>query len=176
MVRTTEVPVGSEISKHLGGAHLFDAFETSIEDAGKRSALEIYIDVAARTPEWINCLMATRNRLVALFGLKNLGNLNNVDVAKTPDSYRIGDHVGIFSIQFLSDREVILVEADKHLAAKVSLCKVDDGQETKIVMTTAIYIHNLLGHGYMLLVWPLHKLILPALLARSPGQQTHRPR
>ena len=166
MVRSTEVPMDSEISKHLAGAHLFDAFEVST-DGGNRSALEIYIEVMAQTPDWVNGLMAVRNRAVALFGLKNLGHLDNVDTKVKPESYRVGDRVGIFSILFLSPREVILVESDKHLDAKVSLCKTIDGHADSAVMTTVIHVHNLLGRAYILFVWPLHKLIVPSLLARS---------
>lgn len=166
MVRTTDVPMGSEISKHLAGAHLFDAFEVST-DGSNRSALEIYIDVMAKTPDWINGLMAARNRVVALFGLKNLGHLDDLDTDMKPASYRVGDRVGIFSILFLTEREVILAETDKHLDAKVSLCKTVEGHGNSAVMTTVIHVHNLLGRAYILFVWPLHKLIVPSLLARS---------
>lgn len=166
MVRPTDIPRDSEISKHLAGAHLFDAFEVST-DGGNRSALEIYIDVVAKTPDWINCLMTARNRAVALFGLKNLGHFGNVDTNLKTKSYQVGDRVGIFSILFLSEREVILVESDKHLDAKVSLCKTVEGHGNSAVMTTVIHVHNLLGRAYILIVWPLHKLIVPSLLARS---------
>lgn len=165
MVRTTEVPGDSEIGKHLADADLFDAYEVPT-DRSERSALEIYIDIMAQTPEWVNCLMAARNRAVALFGLKNLGHLDNVDTARKPESYRVGDRLGIFSILFLSEREIILVESDKHLDAKVSLCKTTVGGHDAVVMTTAIHLHNLLGRAYILLVWPVHKLIVPSLLAR----------
>ncbi len=166
MVRTTGVPRDSEISKHLAGAHLFDAFAVPVEASG-RSALEIYIDVMVKTPGWINGLMAARNRVVALFGLKNLGHLDDVDTGAGPESYRVGDRVGIFSILFLSEREVILVESDKHLDAKVSLCKTSEGDATSAVMTTVIHVHNLLGRAYILFVWPVHKLMVPSLLARA---------
>ena len=166
MVRSTEVPRNSEISKHLAGAHLFDAFEVPT-DGSARSALEIYIDVMAKTPAWIDGLMAARNKAVALFGLKNLGHLGNVDTHMRPESYRVGDRVGIFSIMFLSEREVILVESDKHLDAKVSLCKTVEAYGNSAVMTTVIHVHNLLGRAYILFVWPVHKLIVPSLLARS---------
>lgn len=166
LVRASAIPRDSEISKHLAGAHLFDAFAVST-DGSKRSALEIYIDVVARTPDWINRLMTIRNRIVALFGLKNIGHMGNVDYHKKPASYRVGDRVGIFSILFLSEREIILVESDKHLDAKVSLCKTAEGNGNSAVMTTVIRVHNLLGRAYMLFVWPVHKLMAPALLARS---------
>lgn len=165
-IRSSDVPRDSEISKHLAEAHLFDAFAVST-DGNKRSALEIYIDVAAHTPEWINCLMAVRNRAVALLGLKHLGHLGDVDAGRKPESYRVGDQVGIFSILYLSEREVILLESDKHLDAKVSLYKTDEAQGSTVVMTTVIRVHNLLGHAYMLLVWPVHKLMVPSQLARS---------
>lgn len=165
MVRTTEVPKDSEISKHLTDADLYDAYEVPT-DQSDWSALEIYIDIMARTPEWVSRLMAARNRVVALFGLKNLGQLDNVDTRKLPESYRVGDRIGIFSIQFLSEREIILVESDKHLDAKVSLCKTTVAGHDAVVMTTAIHLHNLLGRAYILLVWPVHKLIVPSLLAR----------
>ncbi|MCX7175070.1 MAG: DUF2867 domain-containing protein [Proteobacteria bacterium] len=166
MIRTTEVPKDSEITKHLAGAHLFDAYELPT-DGRNRSALEIYIDIMTQTPEWIHCLMEARNRVVALFGLKNLGHLDNVDTRKKPESYRVGDRIGIFSILFLSEREIVLVESDTHLDAKVSVCKMDTGQGNSAVMTTVIHLHNLLGRAYILLVWPVHKLIVPSLLKRS---------
>ena len=165
MVRATAAPNDSEIGKHLANAYLHDAFGISVDAAGL-SALEIYIEVMTKTPQWINCLMAARNRAVALFGLKNLGHLNNIDAARRPESYRVGDHIGIFSILFLSPREVILVESDKHLDAKVSLCRTDGVQGNSVVMTTVIDVHNLLGRAYIGLVWPVHKLMVPALLAR----------
>jgi len=166
MVRTAEVPTDSEISKHLAGAHLFDAYEFSTAGS-ERSALEIYIDIMAQTPNWVNRLMTARNRAVALFGLKDLGNLDDVDTRKEPESYRVGDRLGIFSILFLSEREVILVESDKHLDAKVSLCKTNSGHLDLAVMTTVIHVHNLLGCAYILPVWPVHKLIVPSQLNRS---------
>jgi len=164
LVRSCGVPRNSEISKHLAGAQLFDAFELPIP-ADERSALEIYIDIMAQTPDWVNCLMAARNRAVALFGLKNLGQLGNVDPSRKPESYQVGDRIGIFSILFLSEREVILIESDKHLDAKVSLCKTAIGHTNSAVMTTVIHVHNILGRAYILLVWPVHKLIVPSLLA-----------
>ena len=66
MVRSAAVPKHSEISKHLAGAQVFDAFAVPL-NGSKRSALEIYIAVMAKTPGWINGLMAFRNKAVALF-------------------------------------------------------------------------------------------------------------
>jgi hypothetical protein len=166
MVNAIDIPRDSEISRHLAGAFLSDAFEVPV-DGRHRSALEIYLDAAAKTPSWIGCLMTLRNRAVALVGLKDLGHMNNIDAGRMPESYRVGDRVGIFTILFLSEREVIFVESDKHLDAKVSLCRRDGDRGTAAVMTTVIHVHNLLGYAYMFAVWPVHKLMVPSLLARA---------
>lgn len=166
MINATRIPPDSEIAKHLVGAYLYDAFEVPI-DGNERSALQIYIDLMAQTPAWINRLLKARDRVVAVFGLKRLGRLDDIDRSRSAASYRPGDRIGIFSILSISDREVIFVEADKHLDAKVSLCKTLDARNRVVVLSTVIHLRNLLGRAYMVFVWPLHKLIVPALLARS---------
>jgi hypothetical protein len=166
MVNATRIPADSEIGKYLAGADLFDAFEVPIAGSN-RSALQIYIDLMAKTPVWINGLMIVRDRAVAMFGLKHLGHLDDIDPVKGVDSYREGDRVGIFSILSISDCEVVFVEADKHLDAKVSLRKTFDGHKYAVVFSTVIHFRNILGRAYMMFVWPLHKLIVPSLLARS---------
>lgn len=166
MIGVREIPQDSEISKYLVGAHLYDAFEVPVAGSG-RSALQIYIDLMSATPGWVNGLLEARDRFVGIFGLKNLGHLDNIDPSRPVESYRPGDHLGIFSILSISDREVILLETDKHLEAKVSLFKTGEGESGAAVFSTVIHIRNLLGRAYMVFVWPLHKLIVPALLARS---------
>lgn len=170
MVGVTDIPQESEISKYLAGAHLYDAFEVPV-DASGRSALQVYIDLMSATPGWVNRLLEARDKLVGIVGLKNLGHLDNIDPSRPVESYRPGDHVGIFSIVSISDREVVLSEVDSHLDAKVSLCKTREGENGVIVFSTVIHIRNLLGRAYMVFVWPLHKLIVPALLGRPITRQ-----
>ena len=52
--------------------------------------------------------MALRNRVAGWFGLKNLGHLNGATARRPASEYKLGDRVGIFSILYLSDEEVIL--------------------------------------------------------------------
>jgi hypothetical protein len=150
----------------LQGADFFDSYAMPLEHAG-RSALEIYLGVISQTPAWVNFLMATRNRVVSLLGLKNLGHLGNLQKTKTACDYRIGDRIGIFTLLSNTHNEVIMGDSDKHLDVKVSICKlVQDGKES-VASTTVVHIHNFLGRVYMLFVVPFHKLIVPAILARG---------
>lgn len=165
-VTAIDVPPTSRISREFPGADFFDAYEMPLAHDG-RSALDIYLKIVAKTPSWVNVLMATRNRIVAVLGLKNLGHLGSLNPAKESSAYRVGDRVGIFSLLSLSDDEIILGDSDKHLDVKVSICKlVRDGHQS-VAVTTVVHIHNLLGRIYMLFVAPVHRRIVPATLARA---------
>ncbi|GJI99739.1 hypothetical protein RugamoR64_02780 [Duganella rhizosphaerae] len=162
MISAIDIPPQSEISRHLDDAYYYDCYETAIKPTAQ-SALALYLQVMAGTPGWINALMALRNRVVSLVGLKNLGGIGDFNPTKPASDYRVGDRVGIFSIRYISEQEVILGDTDKHLHVEVSVCKLQD----KIAVSTVVHIHNLLGRVYMLFVTPMHKLIVPASLRNA---------
>lgn len=145
-------------------SYFHDSYELCVEPTAQ-SALALYLDVVAQTPEWVNRLMSLRNHIVGLVGLKNLGHLGAVSRTKRASEYRVGDRVGIFSILYLSDEEVILGDSDKHLHVQVSVCKLND-PHSAVVVSTVVHIHNVLGRIYMFFVAPVHRLIVPASLAR----------
>jgi hypothetical protein len=165
-VTAIKVPPASDIAKQLQGAYYFDSYEMPLEHAG-RSALEIYLGVISKTPAWVNVLMAIRNRVVLLFGLKNLGHLGDLVRNKTASDYRIGDRIGIFTLLSNTDNEVIMGDADKHLEVKVSIFKLVQNGKESVASTTVVHTHKLLGRAYMLFVAPVHKLVVPAILVRA---------
>ena len=160
-----EIPSNSTVSQYLPGADFFDCFQIQIGHSDL-TAMEAFLSIMSRTPCWIDRLMVIRNRVVKLFGLKNLGRLSAVDKSKPAGSYKVGDRVGIFSIAHLSDDEVVLMDSDRHLDVKVALQKSPDGDESCIAVSTIVHIHNRLGRIYMFFVGPIHKLIVPATLSR----------
>jgi hypothetical protein len=107
IVGSVEIPPECGVHKYLFTADFFDAFETLIEEP-ERSALEIYLAMIARTPSWVACLMAVRNRAVALAGLKNLGGVNPTDPAKPASAYQVGDRIGVFSVESIGYGEVVI--------------------------------------------------------------------
>lgn len=170
-IRPIDVPGSSDIGKQLRGADFFDSYKMPFDHQG-RSALEIYLGVIGQTPAWVNFLMATRNRVVSLLGLKDLGHLGDVTQTKEVSAYQIGDRVGIFSLLSATDDEVILGDSDKHLDVRVSICKLNKDAQESVAVSTVVHIHNLLGRVYMLFVVPLHKLIVPAVLGRAANRNT----
>lgn len=161
-----DVPSSSGMAKQLQGADFFDSYEMRLAHGG-RPALEIYLDVIRATPGWFDFLMATRNRIVSLLGLKDLGHVGELAQGKEASAYQVGDRIGIFSLLSASDDEVILGDSDKHLDVKVSFYKLTNGAQKSVAVSTVVHIHNLLGRVYMFFVAPLHQRIVPAVLARA---------
>lgn len=163
-MNAAKVPTKSILRRELDTAYFCDCFEKPIKNNDK-TALELYLEAVRHMPAWINFLMRLRNRIVGLFGLKNLGQLGDVEKTKDPVDYKVGDRVGIFSIVSITDQEVILGDADKHLSAQISVYK-NLWPEHKVSVTTMVHVNNLLGRVYLFFVVPVHKIIVPAMLAR----------
>jgi hypothetical protein len=171
-ITTIPVPPATRISSEVAGSYFHDCYVMPLAHEG-RSALEIFLGTVAQSPRWVEAMMGLRNRVVALFGLKNLGNLGSLPPLKKASEYKIGDRVGIFTLLSATDDEVILGDYDKHLHVKVSLCKVIREGREAITMTTVVHIHNLLGRIYMLFVTPMHRIIAPAVMARASVAYRH---
>lgn len=166
MVKMVSLPPNSQISQHLANANFFDAFQINLTPC-KRTALEIYLEVIAKTPSWISFLMALRNRAAPMFGIKNLSSLTDTNHNKKSTEYRVGDRVGIFTIHSMTDDEVILDDSDQHLDAKISVCKMPSDTGNVVTVSTVVHVHNLLGHVYMFFVVSSHKRIVPSVLQQS---------
>jgi Protein of unknown function (DUF2867) len=111
--------------------------------------------------------MSARNRIVRLFGLKNLGTLDGFDEKREPSTYAPEDRVGIFTLFENTFDEVLLGDRDKQLNVVLSAHRrlVPGGQAVEVTLTTVVHVKNLLGRLYMLPVTPAHRIIAPAILA-----------
>jgi Protein of unknown function (DUF2867) len=171
--REAEVPLNSRAAELLEGASFCDAWQVN---SGRvdRSALEHFLAAAEKTPRWVNTAMGARNRVVQLFGLKNLGALDNLERTREPRTYKPGDRVGIFTLFENSFDEVLLGDRDKHLNVVLSVHRklLPGGTAVEVTLTTVVHVKNLLGRLYMLPVTPAHRIIAPAVLA-GIAEQPH---
>jgi hypothetical protein len=172
LITAIPVPPATRISSEVVGSDFHDCYFMPLAHEG-RSALELFLATIARSPRWVESLMALRNRIVGLFGLKNLGHLGSLPPLKDASAYKVGDRVGIFTLLSATDDEVILGDSDRHLDVKVSLCKVMRDQREAVAMTTVVHIHNRLGRIYMLFVAPMHRIIAPAVMRRATVAYHH---
>lgn len=146
---------------------LCDSYSIALPDMS-RPALGYFLAAVARTPQWVNTLMALRNKTVQLVGLKDLGGLGGFDHSKPASTYMPGDRVGIFKLLSNTEQEALLGESDKHLDVVLSVFKYPPAANgtLTISITTVVHVHNLLGRVYILPVTPLHKLVAPSVMNR----------
>jgi hypothetical protein len=64
--------------------------------------------------------MQVRNRIVPMLGLKDIGRMGALDNTKSVKQYQVGDKVGIFSLLFISENEVILGDSDRRSSLDLS--------------------------------------------------------
>jgi hypothetical protein len=164
--KSSEVPSTSLLKSSLKTAYFHDCYTVELP-TDNRTALELYLSFVAKTPGWIDFLMQLRNKIVALFGLKDMGALSGIDNQKPVQNYRIGDQAGIFKILEINVNEVILGENDKHLDVKISVVKMIKSETTiSVAVSTVVHVHNALGRLYMFFVTPAHRIIAPATVSR----------
>lgn len=160
----TSPPAGSRIARHLAGADFCDAWAIDAAEP-QLSALGQFLKAVQSTPRWVDACMSLRNRAVQLVGLKNLGELSEINPAKPDADYQPGDRVGIFTLFENTPDEVLLGDRDKHLDVVLSVhCARPAGQPVRVTITTVVHTRNRLGQLYMLPVKPMHRLISPSVL------------
>lgn len=115
-------------------------------------------------PAWVNWLMALRNRVVSIFGLKT-----GERGCFAPPHY-IGQQIGVFRILHIDEREVVLGEDDKHLDFRTSLFLIRHGGNASLAISSLVNTKNRLGKVYFVLVKPFHRLIVP-IVARGMARQ-----
>jgi hypothetical protein len=163
--RASEVPSFSALRDSLRTAYFYDCYTVELPP-DDRSPLELYLSVVSRTPRWIDFLMNMRNKIVAQFGLKDMGALSSIERIKPAHAYRIGDQAGIFKLLELHENEVILGETDKHLDVKISVAKQNKPGSTAVSVSTVVHVHNAMGRLYMFFVTPAHRIIAPATVSK----------
>ncbi|WP_244474780.1 MULTISPECIES: DUF2867 domain-containing protein [unclassified Rhizobium] len=125
-------------------------------DPRAESALELAHRLFGSSPRWVHLLLALRNRIVALFGLKSA----ELAIAD-------GERVGAFPVVSARDEQVVLGFDDSHLDFRIVLDVAPTGSQTrKVAITTLVERHNLFGRFYILAITPFHKLIVRTILAR----------
>jgi hypothetical protein len=88
----TTAPAQSRVAKRLAGAYFHDAWAIEAADP-TLDALGQFFRVVRGSPAWIEHLMALRNCIVSLLGLKNLGSLSRIDAARPVQAYQPGGHL-----------------------------------------------------------------------------------
>ncbi len=165
-VIATTVPAESALQSWLAESDFCDAYEAPLPlAAATLSPTEIFLHTSRTTPRWIDTLMRFRNRVVRLFGLKDVGAIGAN--AKASEAYQVGDRIGIFSIFGKTENELLLGIDDRHLDVRVSVMKSCRNGLPYFVVSTVVRIHNLLGRLYMMPVGRIHPFVVRSMMRRA---------
>ncbi len=147
----------------LAGADFADAYRL-IVGGPPLEAIAAAQRVFARTPRWIRALLALRNRLVAVIGLKGTDE-TPFDKSLPPAERR---RIGFFPIVSETQDRLVMGFDDWHLdfrvVVDVSALGVDRQQVTA---TTLVRTHNWIGRAYLAIILPFHRVIVRTMLAQA---------
>lgn len=158
-VTAVEIPLQASIVGLYPVTHLADAYAVTLPAGASTHPEQLARFIFSQQPRWVDGLMAIRDAVVSLFGLKTANQLTKT----------AGQRVGIFKIYSSLAQEVVLGEDDSHLDFRLSLLCAPSasGGEQRLVLSTVVHCHNLLGRGYILLIAPFHRLIVRSSLRRA---------
>ena len=139
----------------LAGADWADAFEVRIFFR-PRDAEEAARRVLGPMPGWAKWLLALRNRLGALVGLKP---------AAAGQSGGAASMIGPFPVVEARPDEVVLGFDDWHLNFRIVITLAHDQEGAqRLRATTLVKRHNIAGRLYLAAVLPFHKVIVRSTL------------
>ncbi|MCE2706180.1 MAG: DUF2867 domain-containing protein [Proteobacteria bacterium] len=167
LIKKCKFPYQSILSADALNADFSDSYQL-ISVSNRLDVLDIYILMVNNTPKWINQLLFLRNKIMLLFGLKDVKHLGGLSQTKYENrSNLIGTKLDIFEISTYSRNEMTLILNDKHLDIKMSILNRYDNnsQKNTVIISTLVYFNNFLGRFYMLIITPFHKIVVKRLLS-----------
>jgi len=145
-------PAESRISDWYAGASLADSFAVTLPPQAPTDIDTLAGLLFADLPLWFTILLAIRDRVVTLFGVK----ASHALVA--------ADHIAFFPVLSRSPDEISIGVDDSHLDFRGSVLL--RRPERLLVLTTAVRCHNPLGRAYLAVILPFHILVAKSLLSR----------
>lgn len=149
-------PAESRIAGWYEGANLVDSFAVALPPAAPTDAGTLATLLFTDLPLWFRLLLAIRDRVVSLFGVKASHELE------------ADDRIAFFPVLSRASDEIVLGADDRHLDFRTSvlLRRADDGAGNTLAATTVVRCHNLLGRLYLALILPFHILVVTDALRR----------
>ena len=170
-IEKTVVPPGTLAADVFPRVDYADAYRVQLPPGAPRDVDALARAAFGAVPGWVRTLMALRDRIVRLVGLKT-SRRSEHDLARA--TFHPGASFGIFRVFARTDDEILLGEDDRHLNFRVGLLRQSVGADDWVVVSTVVRFNNWLGRLYFLPVRPLHRLIVPAMLRSALRQQVRR--
>lgn len=162
-IASVPLPADSAIVGIYPSVNFADAYAIALPAGASTDPERLARFIFSRHSPWAAALMKLRDALVAGLGLKTANSLAG-DATARPD------RVGIFKIYSVAPTEIVMGEDDKHLDFRLSLlCTAASSaqDERRLILSTVVHCHNLLGRTYIRLIAPFHRAIVRSSLRRA---------
>ena len=127
---------------------------------------DIYAAVFAHLPLTMKLLLIVRNTIVRPLGLRAPA-AAAIMRAELKGRYAVGEKVGLWSIFFIDENEIIAGANDRHQDFRVSVLRVSDADGASVVVSTICKVHNLFGKIYLFFIVPYHRHGVKTLLRNA---------
>lgn len=151
-MRRIAPPAESRINDWYTDANLADSFAATLPPDAPTDIDTLATLLFADPPVWFTILLAIRDRVMTLFGVK------------ASHALRTGEHIAFFPVLSRSANEIVLGADDRHLDFRASLLL--RRADNTLVTTTVVRCHNLLGRLYLAAILPFHILVVTDALRR----------
>jgi uncharacterized protein DUF2867 len=160
-----DMPSSCAFGSARGTLYYWDSFEVPLRRI-ELSITDIYLGVFAHHPSWMKWFIVIRGKIVRVFGLRatTLAELSNIEIKK---KYALGDRIARFTLFAQNENEIVTGGDDTHLDFRVSVQRLNEGGTNKVVLTTVVRPHNLLGKAYLFFILPFHRFGVSRLLANA---------
>jgi hypothetical protein len=146
----------------LAGAGFADAYRLVV--SGPALDATAAQRIFSRTPCWIAALLALRNRLGAVIGLKRTDE-TPFEASLPADKRR---RIGFFPIVSQAQDRVVLGFDDWHLDFRVVVDVLPlSADRQQLTATTLVRTHNGTGRAYLAFIMPFHRAFVRAMLAQA---------
>jgi hypothetical protein len=158
----TEVspPPQSRLADWYRGADLLDAFAVQLPEGVGSDVRAIGEAVLGQQAPWFKALLRIRDGVVRHLGVQTSAEIRQADDGR--------ERIDFFPILSTHRDELILGEDDRHLDVRISLL-IEGGVHgpDRVVATTVVRSHNLVGRAYLLAIGPFHRLAVKSYLRRA---------
>lgn len=143
-VRKATVRIGEVLAPLVDRVDAADAWETPLRPGDATDASSWNAALSSSTPRWVGALLALRDRIVRIVGLREAGGA--------------GRSRG-FPVLASTDQEIVTGIDDSHLDFRVSTRVTP---ERTVVVTTTVTLHNGVGRLYWAVVRFFHPVVVRA--------------
>jgi Protein of unknown function (DUF2867) len=164
-VMEIQIPDNSRLKASLDSVSYWDAFQAQLT-TNEDDIDQLYFAIFSHIPLWLQTLLACRNWLVSMYGLKGptLHDLNRIETGR---EFKIGEKMGVFTLVSKDENELILGADDKHLNFRVSVLRSVKDNRKGVVVSTVVEVNNVFGRIYLFIIAPFHRLAVKALIRNA---------